>query len=97
MRGGKTSLRNLAYACSGCNGHKHAKVKAIDPITGKLVWLFNPRRQTWEEHFTWNEDYTRVIGLTDIGRATVDALQLNRAKLINLRRVLHAVNLHPPT
>lgn len=97
VRGGKTSLANLAYACSGCNGHKHAKVKALDPVTAKPVWLFNPRRQVWEQHFTWNEDYTQIIGLTDIGRATIEALQLNRSKLINLRRVLHAVNLHPPT
>jgi hypothetical protein len=96
VRGGKTSLRNLAYACSGCNGHKHAKVKARDPVTEKQVWLFNPRRHVWEQHFAWNEDYTHIIGLTDIGRATVEALQLNRLKLINLRRVLHAVKLHPP-
>jgi hypothetical protein len=50
----------------------------------------------WEDHFAWNDDFTTVLGLTPTGRATVAALSLNRAGLINLRRVLYAVNEHPP-
>ena len=30
------------------------------------------------------------------GRATVDALHLNRPQLLNLRRLLHAADEHPP-
>jgi len=37
-----------------------------------------------------------IIGLTPSGRATVEALDLNRSSLINLRRVLRASGEHPP-
>jgi 5-methylcytosine-specific restriction endonuclease McrA len=49
-RGSQAKLNNLAFACAGSNGHKHAKVRALDPLTRKLVRLFNPRRQNWAEH-----------------------------------------------
>ena len=96
VRGGKTTLGNLAFACSGCNGRKHAKVNGTDPMTGKSVRLFNPRRHEWLDHFTWNENDTRVIGLTATGRATVDALQLNRKELINLREAFRILKLRQP-
>jgi hypothetical protein len=95
-RGGQTMESNLALACQGCNEHKHAKVKAPDPLTGKQVSLFHPRRQAWAEHFVWSADALEIIGLTPTGRATVSALQLNRAEVINLRRLLLAVGEHPP-
>lgn len=96
-RGGKSRLNNLAFICSGCNGHKHAKVKAIDPLTQKLVRLFNPRRQPWAEHFTWNEDATHLNGLIATGRATIKALRMNREELINFRTAFRLLNLHSPT
>jgi hypothetical protein len=64
-------------------------------MTGKSVRLFNPRRQRWEDHFTWNEDYMLIIGLTSVGRATVDAMHLNREETVNLREVLRLLNRHP--
>jgi len=76
-RGGKTDLDNLALACFGCNGHKHTKIEALDPISGQIVKLYNPRKQKWYDHFRWNDDFTLVMGLTSIGRATVEALRLN--------------------
>jgi 5-methylcytosine-specific restriction endonuclease McrA len=50
--GGLTRFENLALACQGCNGHKSAKVEAIDPKTGETIRLFNPRADQWEQHFT---------------------------------------------
>jgi len=94
--GGKTELDNLALACQGCNGHKSAKTKAIDPVTKQLVPMFHPRRQKWREHFHWNDDCTLIVGITETGRATIAALQLNRDCLINLRRALYALGKHPP-
>jgi hypothetical protein len=95
-RGGKTALDNLALACQGCNNHKYTKVEEIDPITGDLVPLYHPRQQEWQEHFSWSLDYTQVIGLTPTGRATVQALQLNREGLVNLRKMLYQAGEHPP-
>jgi len=94
--GGKTTLDNLAYACSGCNGCKAAKTVATDPLTEAIVPLFHPRRQSWYEHFTWSTDKTQVVGLTPTGRATLVTLQLNRKPLLNLRRVLVLAGEHPP-
>jgi hypothetical protein len=95
-RGGQTIAENLAYACQGCNSHKSTKTTAPDEFTNKMVPLFNPRQQQWSEHFTWNEDYSEIVGLTPIGRATLIALHLNRHSLINLRRALYLTGKHPP-
>lgn len=95
--GGLSSLDNLAYACGGCNRHKYNKITAIEPISGKEIPLFHPREQIWKEHFVWNEDYTLIIGLSPIGRATKEALQLNRPGLVNMRELLRAAGLHPPS
>ena len=96
-RDGETVLDNLALACPGCNGHKYNKTEAPDPTDGVLVPLFHPRQHSWSEHFGWNEDFTLMIGLSPIGRATVEALRLNREGVVNMRRVLFALGLHPPS
>ena len=51
----------------------------------------------WSEHFTWNDDFTLVIGISAIGRVTIEEMQLNREGVINLRRVLFAMGEHPPS
>jgi HNH endonuclease len=93
---GSDDVENLACACGGCNGIKYNKTDAIDPIDGKIVPLFHPRQMSWYEHFTWSPDFLYVVGVTEIGRATVKALDLNRKGCINLRRVLFAIGIHPP-
>ena len=95
-RGGADDLDNLALSCSGCNGHKYNKTDAPDPADGKIVPLFDPRRQRWADHFGWQEDYLQIIGLTPTGRATVEALQMNRPGVINLRELFILANIHPP-
>lgn len=95
-QGGGHELENLAFSCPGCNGHKAAKTVAIDPATRKMVSLFNPRVQDWREHFQWTAGASRVEGITPWGRATVEALQLNRSGLENLRRLLVIARVHPP-
>ena len=49
-----------------------------DPVTGEVVSLYHPRQDDWNEHFTWSEGFTLLIGLTHIGRATIIELDLNR-------------------
>ncbi len=72
--GGETILENLAWACFGCNGHKHTKIQGTDPKTGETVALFHPRQQVWTEHFGWHEDFTQIIGKASCGRATIQAV-----------------------
>ena len=77
---GETFLNNLALSCGGCNGHKYTKVDAIDPVSQTRISLFHPRQQTWLDHFSWSADYLQIIGITAIGRATVDALKGSNLK-----------------
>ncbi len=94
-KGGLTTLDNLALSC-GCNSYKGDRTHARDLGTGRSVSLFHPRRQRWSRHFAWSEDFLRIVGRTARGRATVDALHMNRPELINLRRILHLLGEHPP-
>lgn len=95
-QGGTDDIENLAFACIGCNGRKFTAVRELDPVTGVVVPLFNPRMDKWPEHFAWNADFSMLIGLTPVGRATIERLQLNREGVINLRLVLSRVDRHPP-
>jgi hypothetical protein len=96
-RGGQDTIDNLAFACQGCNNRKYVSTTALDPATGKSVTLFQPRVDLWLEHFAWNEDCSVMIGLTPTGRATIAKLQLNRSGIVNLRKILFLLGLHPPT
>jgi hypothetical protein len=94
--GGNHELDNLAFACQGCNGRKYTSTTGIDPISGELAPLYHPRRDNWADHFAWRDDYLYLIGLTPTGRATIEKLALNRNGVVNLRRVLHTIQAHPP-
>lgn len=65
-------------------------------MSGEVVELFHPRRDRFREHFVWSADCTLLLGLTPKGRATVEALHLNREGVVKLRRVLYAMGEHPP-
>jgi hypothetical protein len=94
-QGGDDTMENLALSCQECNNRKFTAVTALDPLSGDGVRLFHPRRWRWHDHFTWNDDFTLLLGLTPTGRATIEKLRLNRTSLINLRRVLHHAGVHP--
>lgn len=94
--GGSTTEDNLWLACSLCNGHKSNRLRLADPLSGEIVPIFNPRTQSWAEHFRWAEGGARIEGTTATGRATVAALQVNRPSLVLARRLWADVGWHPP-
>ena len=94
--GGATEEHNLWLACSLCNSYKGSRTNARDPISNRTVPLFNPRLQSWSEHFAWEESGSVIVGLTATGRATVVALVLNRPPLVRARKRWAAVGWHPP-
>jgi HNH endonuclease len=51
QHGGMPTEDNLAWACARCNRHKGPNLSGIDPESGKLTRLFNPRIDVWAEHF----------------------------------------------
>jgi HNH endonuclease len=83
---GRTAATNLALACVYCNGYKGPNISGLDPLTGKLTPLFNPRRHKWTHHFRY--DGGELIGRTAIGRTTVEVLRINQPNLIALRELL---------
>lgn len=96
-QGGDNSEQNLWLACSICNGHKSEKIAALDPESGQVVRLFNPRADDWKTHFKWSDDGLKVIGITPIGRATVIALHLDDDPIAILVRSLWVeAGWHPP-
>jgi 5-methylcytosine-specific restriction endonuclease McrA len=71
--------------------------KAIPRLVRRLVRERAGRRCEYCQHpVSWSEDSLLIIGRTAIGRATVEALKLNRQELIELRHALYAVGKHPP-
>lgn len=94
--GGATALDNLCLSCPTCNRYKANKLTAIDPVTGQRTALFHPRTQVWNTNFSWDEVGIYIIGITPVGRATVESLRINRPVLIQLRGYWIALGLHPP-
>lgn len=94
VAGGPTEESNLALACVSCSLRKGAKQMILDPETKDLVPIFNPRRQIWQEHFSWHG--TQVVGITATGRATLQALALNRPIMIAIRVEEELLGRHPP-
>ncbi len=94
VAGGPTVAENLAVACVSCSLRKAARRFAPDPLTGRRVALFHPRRQRWARHFQWR-GFT-VVGQTATGRATVAALEMNRPLILAIRQEEAAHGRHPP-
>jgi len=94
VAGGETTAENLALACVSCSLRKGARQQLEDSETGEVVYIFNPRQQRWNAHFAWNG--VEVIGLTAIGRATVQALDLNRLTMLAIRAEEELRGRHPP-
>jgi hypothetical protein len=92
--GGETALENLALACVSCSLRKAARESAINPESGQEVRLYNPRSDVWSDHFRW--DGVRLVGLTAIGRATIETLAMNRPLILAIREEEAVVGQHPP-
>ncbi len=92
--GGETQPGNLALSCTLCNLHKGTDLTAIDPETGKVVALYHPRRDAWDDHFQLDPNGS-LTSLTPQGRATIRLLQLNRAERVQERSLLLAAGLWP--
>jgi hypothetical protein len=86
QHGGGDELDNLALACGYCNRHKGPNIASVDPASGQIARLFDPRSDRWTEHFRW--EGTTIVGITPIGRATVVVLALNGRHQQSMRQAL---------
>jgi hypothetical protein len=88
QHGGTDDLANLALACYHCNRHKGPNLAALDPQTGQMTRLFNPRSDSWQEHF--QVVGAVIAGRTPVGRATSSLFKMNAASRLDLRTELVA-------
>jgi hypothetical protein len=88
QHGGNDDPSNLALACDRCNLYKGPNLTSVDLETGATVPLFHPRQDAWGDHFAFRGP--RIIGLTPRGRATVQLLNMNATRRIQLRAELQA-------
>lgn len=93
QHGGDDRSDNLALSCPKYNRKKGPNLSGVDPQTGQVESLFNPRQGAWNVHFRWNA--ALVVGITPTGRATVAALGLNDPQRVGLRQSLIAEGLSP--
>jgi hypothetical protein len=92
--GGGDDPGNLAWSCHECNFAKSSNLSGRDFLTGRIIVLYNPRRQRWERHFRYVG--AGLVGLTACGRATIAVLNINEPDRINLRELLVMAGLFPP-
>ncbi|MEW6580955.1 MAG: HNH endonuclease signature motif containing protein [Chloroflexota bacterium] len=91
---GVTTLDNLCLSCFDCNRHKGSDIASVDPETGALTPLFDPRRDRWTDHFRL--EGPRIVPRTAIGRVTEYLLRLNSDEQIMKRAALIALGRYPP-
>jgi hypothetical protein len=92
--GGPDDPPNRALACVPCNLYKGPNLSGVDSQTGKVVRLFDPRRQNWNRHFRWNGAI--LEGKTLSGRTTVRTLRINMPIRVTLRQSLIDIGEFPP-
>jgi len=86
QHGGATTLENLALACGQCNRFKGPNIASVDPESGQIVPILNPRTDLWADHFHFESG--RIIPLTPAGRATARLLNFSDQDREELRRKL---------
>jgi hypothetical protein len=91
---GPTVAENLALACFFYNSYKGPNIAGLNPQTGRMVRLFNPRKDRWNRHFEWDGPY--LVGRTHTGRVTITLLEINRPEAVDFREVLILEGSFPP-
>jgi hypothetical protein len=74
----------LCFSCPLCNHAQEPNVAGY--WRGRIVPLFNPRRQLWNRHFYW--DGLRLVGRTLAAKVTIKTLDLNAPLRVRLRAEL---------
>jgi 5-methylcytosine-specific restriction endonuclease McrA len=91
--GGQTIESNLCLSCFQCNRHKGSDLTSIDPLTDKVVSLFHPRQDNWEDHFRLKGAV--IEPRTATGCATVFLLQMNDEDTVDDRAALIKLGRYP--
>ncbi|WP_293157669.1 MULTISPECIES: hypothetical protein [unclassified Microcoleus] len=77
-----------SYLDSATPKNKGSDIASIDPETGEVVRLYNPRKDRWADHFQLQTESGTIEPLSAIGRVSVYLLQVNRAECLTQRKLL---------
>ena len=91
--GGSNSLENLAFVCAHCNSYKGPNVAGVHPASKEITRLYNPRQDSWREHFQWNGE--QLLGLTPVGDVTIAVLRINLPLRASVRAALIEEEIFP--
>ncbi|MCU0477064.1 MAG: HNH endonuclease [Anaerolineae bacterium] len=91
--GGLSVFDNLALSCPDCNAFKGSDFASIDPDTGLVTLLFNPRADSWDDHF--GLDRHIVIAHTPTGRVTLKLLKINSRERLEDRLIYLQLGTYP--
>lgn len=88
---GPTEVHNLAYCCPFCNRAKGSDIAGRE--NEHLVRLYNPRIDTWSDHFVLDAEHIRAR--TEVGAVTLRLLGINSPHRKSLRQALIAAGIFP--
>jgi hypothetical protein len=94
--GGTGNADNLSLICLPCSRGKGADTASVDSQSKDemvIVHLFNPRQDSWTEHFRVVDG--KIEPLTATGRVTAKLLDFNQTQRVEIRRRLQKLNRYP--
>ena len=83
---GETTAENLAFTCAFCNRHKGSDIGSIAQSTGEFTRFYNPRTDSWNDHFEFSDFVIKPI--SPIGETTASILQFNNEERLLERRAI---------
>ncbi|MEH2236268.1 HNH endonuclease [Nostoc sp.] len=92
---GENDQANLALACRSCNLRKGTRISGIVPGSNTEVSFFHPRQDKWSEHFQVDTQSGKIIGITSLGKVTIEYLEMNSASQMAARQLWIRLSLFP--
>ncbi len=90
---GETVPENLCLSCYICNTYKGSDITSVDPQSGQVIQLYNPRTQVWSTHFKLAG--THIKPLTANGRVSASLLRFNIPERLAERALLIKLGTYP--
>lgn len=94
-RQGANDEINLALACRSCNLRKGTRTSGIAPESNIEVRFFRPREDRWNEHFQVDTNSGNIIGISAVGKVTVEFLEMNSSSQVTARQLWIRLDLFP--
>ena len=81
---GSTTFEILRLACPSCNHYKSDRlISTLE--SGSECRLFDPQKDSWNDHFGWSIDDTVIVGISDVADATITTLRDRYASITHQR------------